>query len=145
MSPPARRNEKRKGKGEDAILEKKLMPAARVLPDPVRKHFGVSQFCQAMTPFLAFQDLMRSHNLYDGEPRKILRATILSRSLTLSSRRLSLSLELLPPHVLPLLQRKESHIERSAAEFVKLMRDDPNRCPKQPYCDHKKLWSSCSC
>ena len=59
MSPPARRNEKRKGKGEDAILEKKLMPAARVLPDPVRKHFGVSQFCQAMTPFLAFQDLMR--------------------------------------------------------------------------------------
>ena len=90
---------------------------------------------EGITMGTALQDLMRSHNLYDGEPGnlaqydpgklKILRSAIKPRSLS----------ELLPPHVLPLLRRKHAHIERSPEEFQEFNRDNPSCCPRQPYWD----------
>ena len=88
-----------------------------------------------MSGFSALQDMMRSNNLYEGEPGnlacydpeklKILRSSMRPRPLK----------QLLPPHVLPLLDRKETHIERGPREFSSFVRDHPGVCPKQPYWD----------
>lgn len=82
----------------------------------------------------ALQDMMKSHPLY-GEPStlasyspeklKILKST--SRPKSLKS--------LVPPNVLPLLNRCKSHIELSPSEVSAKFNADPLCCPKQPYWD----------
>eukprot|EP00439_Symbiodinium_sp_Y106_P037111 s1103_g4.t1 len=87
------------------------------------------------TPSSALQDLMSTHNLYEGEPGnlarydpdklKILRSRVRPRPLS----------EMLPPHVLPLFRRRHAHIVRSDSEFETFKREHPDSCPHQPYWD----------
>ena len=89
----------------------------------------------AMACDSALNELMRSHNLYDGEPGNlaqydpskliVLRSVIKPRPLS----------DLLPPHVLPLFRRRHAHILRDPEEFQKFKRDNPDCCPRQPYWD----------
>eukprot|EP00438_Fugacium_kawagutii_P027263 Skav214356 [mRNA] locus=scaffold86:498779:503145:+ [translate_table: standard] len=82
----------------------------------------------------AIQDMMKSHPLY-GEPStlasfspeklKILKSTSQPKPLK----------SLVPPSVVPLLNRWKSHIELTPKEVDQKLQDDPTCCPKQPYWD----------
>ena len=90
---------------------------------------------EGATPFSALQDLMRSHNLYEGEPGNLASYDPDKLKILKSSGRPKPLSELLPPHVLPLFVRRASHIERSLEEFESFRTEHPGACPRQPYWD----------
>ena len=92
----------------------------------------------------SLRELMRSHNQY-GDPNnlatfemsklKILRSKLQPKSLD----------QLLPPNILPILNRKSTMIERDPQEVANELSRNPHACPKAPYwdpvlrhCPHKR-------
>eukprot|EP00435_Cladocopium_sp_Y103_P063995 s293_g25.t1 len=87
------------------------------------------------SPSSCLQDMMKSHNLYEGEPSnlapfdaqklKILKSVVKPKPIE----------DLLPPHLLPLIQNHKTTIERSLEDRERALREDPSACPRQPYWD----------
>ncbi len=90
--------------------------------------------CPTMTGRDALMDMMKAHPTY-GEPSNLAPFDRKKLKILLSKGRPKSLESLLPPHVLPLLNRWKTHIELTAEEANRKIQEDPSCCPKKPYWD----------
>ena len=88
-----------------------------------------------VTPDSALQDLARTNNLYEGEPNNLVNFDASKLKILQSQVRPKPLMDLLPPHVLPLLKRRKTSIERPASDVAADLDRDFSLCPKNPYWD----------
>lgn len=82
----------------------------------------------------ALLDMMKSHPTY-GEPSTLAPFVHEKLKILQSLGRPKNLRDLVPPQVMPLLQRRSTHIEMTPAEVDKRLKDDPSACPPRPYWD----------
>lgn len=88
-----------------------------------------------LSPEKALDSLLRSKNLYAEEPSnlvpydpeklKILKSKVVPKRLE----------SVVPPHVLAILRRKQTMIERSQSDVQRELSENPSACPVRPYWD----------
>ena len=82
----------------------------------------------------ALLDMMKSHPTY-GEPSTLAPFVHEKLKILQSLGRPKNLRDLVPPQVMPLLQRRSTHIEMTPAEVDKRLKEDPSACPPRPYWD----------
>lgn len=82
----------------------------------------------------ALLDMMKSHPTY-GEPSTLAPFVHEKLKILQSLGRPKNLRDLVPPQVMPLLQRRSTHIEMTPAEVDKRLKEDPSACPPKPYWD----------
>lgn len=102
----------------------------------IRSAFNRAGDCpHDLQPEMALSSLLRSKNLYAEEPSnlapydpeklKILRSMVVPKRLE----------TVVPPHVLSILRRKNTMIERCPRDVEVELNKDPHACPSRPYWD----------
>ena len=90
--------------------------------------------CPSLCGRDALKDMMKSHPTY-GEPSTLAPFDAAKLKILFSLGRPKTIETLLPPHVIPLLNRWKTHIELSAEEVRSKLDASPECCPKRPYWD----------